>query len=304
MIRSAPSRFEAITPHRPTAPSPTTATVLPGPTCAASAAWWPVPITSVSASSDGISALSASTGSATSVPSACGTRTASPCPPSTSAKPYLPPCRHSLCSPSRQKTQLPSDHRNGETTRSPALMVATSDPTASTTPMNSCPIRRPASSCGIDLYGHRSLPQIAARVTRTSASVDSISRASGTSSTRTSPAPYITVARMGRCLRSEEEAERARRLIVQCGSHIPCVSHDRTGTPDLTDPAIGLSVVALTDARLELPSLQWTQSAKSRSSSPLGEAGSRRRRLASAPSAAARDAFPACAARRSPRSPA
>ena len=30
MIRSAPSRRAAITPHRPTAPSPTTATVLPG----------------------------------------------------------------------------------------------------------------------------------------------------------------------------------------------------------------------------------------------------------------------------------
>ena len=68
--------------------------------------------------------------------------------------------------------------------------------------------RRPASSCGIDLYGQRSLPQIAARVTRTSASVGSISRASGTSSMRTSPAPYISVARMGRCLRSEEEAGR------------------------------------------------------------------------------------------------
>ena len=99
MIRSAPSRFEAITPHRPTAPSPTTATVLPGPTCAASAAWWPVPITSVSVSSDGISASSAPTGSTTSVPSACGTRTASPWPPSTSAEPYLPPCRQLALQP-------------------------------------------------------------------------------------------------------------------------------------------------------------------------------------------------------------
>ena len=40
------------------------------------AAWWPVAITSVSASSDGISASSSPTRSATSVPSASGTRTA------------------------------------------------------------------------------------------------------------------------------------------------------------------------------------------------------------------------------------
>src|SRR6266542_5902926 len=196
MIRSAPSRFAAITPHKPTAPSPTTATVFPGPTSAARAAWCPVPITSESVSSDGISASSAPIGSTTSVPSACGTRTTSPWPPSTSSEPYRPPCRHSLCRPSRQNTQVPSDHRNGETTRSPVLIVRTSVPTASTTPMNSCPIRRPVSVGSIALYGHRSLPQIAARVTRTSASVDSIRWASGTSSTRTSPAPYIRVARM------------------------------------------------------------------------------------------------------------
>ena len=47
-----------MTPQRPTAPSPTTAAILPGPTFAASAAWWPVPITSESVSSDGISASS------------------------------------------------------------------------------------------------------------------------------------------------------------------------------------------------------------------------------------------------------
>ena len=36
MILSAPRRFDAITPQSPTAPSPTTATVLPGPTFAVS----------------------------------------------------------------------------------------------------------------------------------------------------------------------------------------------------------------------------------------------------------------------------
>jgi hypothetical protein len=35
MICSAPSRLEAITPQSPTAPSPTTATIFPGPTLAA-----------------------------------------------------------------------------------------------------------------------------------------------------------------------------------------------------------------------------------------------------------------------------
>jgi hypothetical protein len=62
--------------------------------------------------------------------------------------------------------------------------------------MNSWPIRRPESVGSIDLYGQRSLPQIAARVTRTSASEGSINWASGTFSTRTSPAPYINVARI------------------------------------------------------------------------------------------------------------
>ena len=60
---------------------------LAGPHRAATAAWWPVAMTSESVSSDGISASSWPTGSATSVPSACGTRTASPWPPSTRSAP-------------------------------------------------------------------------------------------------------------------------------------------------------------------------------------------------------------------------
>ena len=48
IMRPAPRRFAAITPQRPTAPSPTTATILPGPTRATTAAWWPVPMTSAS----------------------------------------------------------------------------------------------------------------------------------------------------------------------------------------------------------------------------------------------------------------
>src|SRR5712691_1823878 len=196
MIRSAPRRFAAITPHRPTAPSPTTATVLPGPTSAATAAWWPVPITSERVRSDVISAWSLPTGRAYSVPSAWGTRTASACAPATSTVPKNPPWMHDVCSPSWQKTQVPSEYANGMTTTSPTFMVRTSAPTASTTPIASCPMWRPVSLCSIVLYGQRSLPQMEARLTAMSASVCSTRRASGTVSTRTSPAPYMTVARM------------------------------------------------------------------------------------------------------------
>ena len=44
MIRSAPSRWAASTAESPTAPSPTTATTMPGPTPALTAAWLPVHI--------------------------------------------------------------------------------------------------------------------------------------------------------------------------------------------------------------------------------------------------------------------
>ena len=58
MIRSAPICFADNTPSSPTAPSPTTATVAPGFTFAASAANHPVPITSESASRLGIMSAS------------------------------------------------------------------------------------------------------------------------------------------------------------------------------------------------------------------------------------------------------
>ena len=77
MIRSAPSCFAARTPSRPTAPSPTTATVLPGPASAATAANQPVPSTSEAASSDGIRSASGCPGVATRVPSASGMRASS-----------------------------------------------------------------------------------------------------------------------------------------------------------------------------------------------------------------------------------
>ena len=72
MTCSAPSRRAAMTPHKPTAPSPITAARLPGPTFAVTAAWWPVPMTSDSVRSDGIRASSAPTGRTKSVPSLIG----------------------------------------------------------------------------------------------------------------------------------------------------------------------------------------------------------------------------------------
>ncbi len=47
----------------------------------------------------------------------------------------------------------------------------------------------PRSLAGMDWYGHRSLPQMQERSTRTMASVGSRRTGSGTFSTRTSPAP-------------------------------------------------------------------------------------------------------------------
>ena len=82
-MRAAPRRFAAMTPQRPTAPSPTTATTLPARTPALTAAWCPVHMTSDSASSERIvSSEWPEPGTRTRVLPARGTRTASPCPPS------------------------------------------------------------------------------------------------------------------------------------------------------------------------------------------------------------------------------
>src|SRR4051812_6859060 len=62
--------------------------------------------------------------------------------------------------------------------------------------MASWPMLCPVSLFGMSLYGHRSLPQMHARTTRRMASVGSRIDGSGTSSTRTSPAPYMMVARI------------------------------------------------------------------------------------------------------------
>lgn len=142
MIRSAPSRLADSTAIRPTAPSPITVAVVRSLTPAATATWCPVPSTSDSVSSDGSSAEFSPTGSGTRVPWAWGTRMASAWPPPTPFPPQKPPWRQDVCSPSRQKSQMLSAQANGATTRSPTLSPDTSDPSPSTTPMNSRPHRR------------------------------------------------------------------------------------------------------------------------------------------------------------------
>src|SRR6478752_6841281 len=81
------------------------------------------------------------------------------------------------------------------TTRSPTSTSVTASPLSTTTPANSCPITVPFSKPGVcPCSGKRSAPQIAAALTRTIASVGSSMRASGTSSTRTSPGAASTTA--------------------------------------------------------------------------------------------------------------
>ena len=79
MIRSAPICLAESTPSRPTAPSPTTTTVDPGFTLAASAANQPVPSTSEVVSRLGTRSSGGTPGVGTSVPSASGTRSTGAC---------------------------------------------------------------------------------------------------------------------------------------------------------------------------------------------------------------------------------
>src|SRR3954449_236271 len=135
--------------------------------------------------------------------------------------------------PSWQNSQVPSERANGLTTRSPFLTVVTSEPVSSTTPMNSCPIRAGPSAGDIEPYGHRSLPQMHEAVMRMSASVGCLTTESGTSSTRTSPAPYMWVARMS-CLQSRfpcpagKLVRAARCVVLDRQGRGPCSGGGRT----------------------------------------------------------------------------
>jgi hypothetical protein len=89
------------TPDRPTAPSPTTATVMPRRTPAEAAACHPVAITSDSANKLGTRSSGSSSGVATRVPSANGMRISSDWQPS-----YPLPLTQLIWKPKRQLAQV------------------------------------------------------------------------------------------------------------------------------------------------------------------------------------------------------
>ncbi len=138
-IRSAPSSLAAMTPHRPTAPSPMTTAVLPGRTREETAACQPVAMTSARVSSDGRRASSGTPSVATRVPSAWCTLTSSACPDS--VQPWL---AQTEVIPARQCGHVLSLWQNGMMTKSPAAKDRTSAPTSATMPTASWPMVEPA----------------------------------------------------------------------------------------------------------------------------------------------------------------
>src|SRR5437899_7412163 len=154
MIRPAPICFGESTPSRPTAPSPTTATVAPGFTLAASAANQPVPITSESVRRLGIMSADGTSGVATSVPLASGMRTKGAC-----ASPTNSLCWHDDWYPIWQLGQLLSDAKNEPITNWPGLIEVTALPTSSTMPQYSCPILVGCVSPMMPRQGQRTDPQ-------------------------------------------------------------------------------------------------------------------------------------------------
>src|SRR5437879_3970852 len=135
MIRSAPICLAESTPSNPTAPSPTTATVEPGFTFAASAANQPVPMTSDTVNKLGIKSSEGISGVATKVPSASGTRRKGACAPPTSSR-----CWQDDWYPIWQLGQVLSDAKNEPMTNWPGLIDLTARPTSSTMPQYSCPL--------------------------------------------------------------------------------------------------------------------------------------------------------------------
>src|SRR3954447_6287057 len=194
MIRSAPSSLAASTAMRPTAPSPTTATVFPGPASAAPAPNHPVPSTSEAASSDGMRSSLGCPGVATRVPSANGIRARSawvPIVPSTNWA-----CTHLDWKPAWQISQVLSEMTKDPTTKSPTFTVSTSAPTSSTMPTYSWPIAW-CSTGAMPRYGHRSEPQMQLAASRMMASDGSMILGSSRSTTCTSPGSYMITPRTG-----------------------------------------------------------------------------------------------------------
>src|SRR5271165_1260915 len=189
MMRSAPICLAESTPSKPTAPSPTTTTVEPGFTCAASAANQPVPSTSETVrrlgrrSSDGFS------GVAMSVPSASGTRAYGACAPVMNSR-----CWHPDWYPARQFGQVLSEIQNDPMTNWPGFTVFTALPTSSTKPQYSCPIAWGSVTGWMPRQGHKSEPHTQLTARRMMASVGLRIFGSGRSSYRTFRGPYKIVA--------------------------------------------------------------------------------------------------------------
>src|SRR5579884_1201040 len=114
---------------------------------------------------------------------------------------------------------------NDPITNCPGLIVVTSPPTSSTTPTYSWPIGTGHWPSSRPRYGQRSDPQMQVAERRTMASVGSTTRGSRRSSTRTSPGPYITVARIPSAL----PGRRRRVLLVghvrAPGRRLPLIVH-------------------------------------------------------------------------------
>ncbi|CAM5564356.1 hypothetical protein SCANM63S_09385 [Streptomyces canarius] len=195
MIRSAPFSFAAITPHSPTAPSPTTTAVEPGLTSAASAAYQPVPITSETASRPGQNSSPGTSSVATRVPWALGMRTYS-------AWQVVMNSRFTQldCHPLRQLAQVLSEVANEPTANWPGSTEVTSLPTASTKPTYSCPMGCASSVASRPRQGHRSVPHTQVTAVRMTASVGSRISGSSRVSKRTSPGAWITAPCMGKSL--------------------------------------------------------------------------------------------------------
>src|SRR6266404_5262371 len=187
MIRSAPISWAESTPSRPTAPSPTTATLAPDFTFAASAANQPVPITSESANRLGIRSSEGTSGVATSVPSARGTRSNGACAPPTNSF-----CWQDVWYPAWQCGQVLSEAKNEPMTNWPGLTDLTALPTSSTMPQYSWPIGVGWAIGWIPRYGHRSDPHTHVAEILMMASVGLMILGTSRSSKRTSRGPYRT----------------------------------------------------------------------------------------------------------------
>src|SRR5438445_1244064 len=221
----APSASSACTVQYPTGPSPTTAAVSSGVMAARLAPYRPVVRTSPTKSAR---SSSTSSGIASRLVSANGTRTRSACAPGRSPPkgpaPRIACSSHRAVSPRRQNQHDPHAIWNDTTTRSPGRTPCTSAPIDSTTPTASWPRTAPGSIGALPWRKWRSVPQIAALVTRTIASVGRSMTGAVTSVTSTPPPSANTTARTLALVREHRVhlAGEAHELVRRSD-----VSHDR-----------------------------------------------------------------------------